>query len=93
MMKVKYLIGIIVAFVAMISVGSAQEYVLFYGNGCPHCAKVEEYIKNNQISQKFDLQKKEVFFNKKNLNEFNGYLEKHKLTYDTIGVPFLIINS
>ena len=71
----------------------AQEYILFYGNGCPHCAKVEAYIKDNKIGKQFDLKQKEVFYNKKNLNEFNGYLEKHNLTYDKIGVPFLIINS
>ncbi|MCX6824303.1 MAG: cytochrome c biogenesis protein [candidate division SR1 bacterium] len=93
MIVMKYVIGIIVAFVAMISVSTAQEYILFYGNGCPHCAKVQEYIKDNKITQQFDLTQKEVFFNKKNLDEFNGYLEKHTLTYDKIGVPFLIINS
>ncbi len=92
-MKVKYVIGMFAAFVAMMSVSMAQEYILFYGNGCPHCAKVEEYIKDTQLTKKFDLQKKEVFFNKKNLNEFNGYLEKHSLTYDKIGVPFLVITS
>ncbi|MEI6673383.1 MAG: hypothetical protein WCL02_09100 [bacterium] len=66
---------------------------MFYGNGCPHCAKVQEYIKDNKLTQQFDLAQKEVFYNKKNLNEFNGYLQKHSLTYDKIGVPFLIINS
>lgn len=34
-----------------------------------------------------------MFYNKKNREEFNGYLAKHDLTYDKIGVPFLIINS
>jgi|GEM_PF-1322657 len=77
----------------MVGVNFAQEYILFYGNGCPHCAKVEDYIKDNKITKQFDLTQKEVFFNKKNLNEFNGYLEKHKLTYENIGVPFLIITS
>jgi glutaredoxin len=77
----------------ILSVSVAQEYILFYGNGCPHCANVETYIKDNKIGKTFDLQQKEVFFNKKNLNELNGYLEKHGLTYDSIGVPFLIINS
>lgn len=89
----KYVIWMIVAFIAMISVGSAQEYILFYGNGCPHCAKVQQYIKDSQINKQFDLHQKEVFFNKTNLKEFNGYIEKHNLTYDKIGVPFLIINS
>lgn len=89
----KYVIGIIVAFIAMISVSSAQEYLLFYGNGCPHCAKVQQYIKDNGITKQLGLIQKEVFFNKTNLKEFNGYLQKHALTYDNIGVPFLIINS
>ncbi len=89
----KYLLWFFVAFIAMISVSSAQNYILFYGNGCPHCAQVEQYIKDNQITQKFSLTQKEVFFNKRNLNEFNGYLAKHDLTYDKIGVPFLIITS
>lgn len=92
-MKVKYIVGVVVAFVAMMSVSMAQEYILFYGNWCPHCANVEEYIKDNNLTKEFDLKQKEVFFNKKNLNEFNGYLEKHSLTYDKIGVPFLVITS
>lgn len=79
--------------IGMIGVNFAQEYILFYGNGCPHCAKVEEYIKDNNLIKQLDLVKKEVFFNKTNLKEFNGYLEKHTLTYDRIGVPFLIITS
>lgn len=89
----KYVLWIIVFLVGIVSVSSAQDYILFYGNGCPHCANVEQYFKNNQIAKKFDLVQKEVFFNKTNLNEFNGYLEKQKLTYDNIGVPFLVINS
>jgi len=89
----KYVLWIVVFMMGMLSVSFAQQYILFYGNGCPHCAKVETYIKDNTIGKNFDLQQKEVFFNKKNLNEFNGYLEKHGLTYDSIGVPFLIINS
>jgi glutaredoxin-related protein len=47
----------------------AQEYILFYGNGCPHCAKVEEYINQNEIQDKFDLELKEIYFNKSNLVE------------------------
>lgn len=89
----KYILWIIVFVLSIVSVSFAQEYILFYGNGCPHCAKVEQYIKDNQLTKQFDLTQKEVFYNKKNLSEFNGYLQKHSLTYDKIGVPFLIINS
>lgn len=89
----KYVLWLLFTFIAMMSVSFAQEYILFYGNGCPHCAKVEEYIKDNNLSKTFDIDQKEVFYNKANRVEFNWYIAKHNLTYDKIGVPFLIINS
>jgi glutaredoxin len=89
----KYVIGIIVAFIAMISVSSAQEYLLFYGNGCPHCAKVEQYIKDNTVDEKFDIYMKEVYFNRSNLSDLQIYLDKLGLETHQIGVPFLVINN
>jgi len=74
-------------------VSFAQEYILFYGNGCPHCAAVQDYIKTNKLSKTFAIDQKEVFYNTTNRAEFNSYLAKHNLTYDKIGVPFLIITS
>lgn len=71
----------------------AQDYILFYGNGCPHCKKVEDFFDKNKVTEKFDIVQKEVFYNKKNLTEMQGYMAKHDLDYQKIGVPFLIINS
>ncbi|MCF7835320.1 cytochrome c biogenesis protein [Candidatus Gracilibacteria bacterium] len=71
----------------------AQDYILFYGNGCPHCAKVENFFDDNKVSEKFDLVSKEIYFNKNNLVELQGYLEKLNLDSNQIGVPFLVINS
>lgn len=89
----KYVIGIVVAFIAMISVSSAQEYILFYGNGCPHCAKVEQYIKDNKIDQKFDIDMKEIYFNRTHLVDLQTYLTKLHLDTHHIWVPFLVINN
>jgi glutaredoxin-related protein len=47
----------------------AQDYILFYGNGCPHCAKVERFFEENKIPEKFDVVSKEIYFNKNNLKE------------------------
>ena len=71
----------------------AQDYILFYGNGCPHCAKVEKFAKDNDLSEKFDFVLKEIYFNKNNLNELQWYLEKLDLESSQIGVPFLVINN
>lgn len=70
-----------------------QDYTLFYGNGCPHCTKVEDFLKENDINKTFDLVQKEVFFNRTNLAELNDYLKKFDLSQERIGVPFLVINS
>lgn len=71
----------------------AQEYILFYGNGCPHCAKVEKFFKENDLSDKYDLTSKEIYFNKNNLTEFQSYLKKLELASSQIWVPFLVINN
>lgn len=70
----------------------AQDYILFYGNGCPHCAKVEKFFEDNKISQKFWVESKEIYFNKNNLKELQWYLEKLNLDSSQIWVPFLVIN-
>ena len=71
----------------------AQDYILYYGNGCPHCKNVEDFFKENKIAEKFDVIQKEVFYNKKNLKEMQEHMKQHDLTYEKIGVPFLVITS
>jgi hypothetical protein len=82
-----------VVFFAMMGMSFAQEYILFYGNGCNRSNEVLNYIKDNDVVKILDLDKKEVYYNKKNLNLLNDYLEKHDLTYDNVTVPFLIVSS
>lgn len=40
--------------------------ILFYGDTCPHCQKVSDYIKTNNIKAKFKFQELEVYNNKAN---------------------------
>lgn len=77
----------------MVGVNMAQEYVLFYGNGCPHCAQVEQYFNDNAISTTFDIEMKEIYFNRDNLTDLQVYLDKLNLDTHQIGVPFLVINN
>ncbi len=89
----KYVLWILVFVIGMIGVNFAQEYILFYGNWCPHCAKVEQYFKDNNIQEKFDLKLKEVYFNRTNLTELQEYLAKLELDTTQIWVPFLVVNN
>ena len=40
--------------------------ILFFGDGCPHCQKVEDFIAANDVDKKYDFDIKEVWYNKGN---------------------------
>lgn len=71
----------------------AQDYLFFYWNGCPHCARVEKFFEEHKIETTFSLEKKEIYFNRNNLDIFNEYIKKLNLPVDQVGVPMLIIDS
>lgn len=66
-----------------------SEIVLFYGLGCPHCAIVEEYIKQNNIQSKISFVQKEVYYNQNNAKELEEKAKICGLPTNLIGVPFL----
>ena len=71
----------------------AQEYIFFYGNGCSHCAKVEKFFDENDIEKKYDLEMKEIYFNRDNLKGFQEYIDKLWIDSSKAGVPFLVIEN
>jgi glutaredoxin len=68
------------------------DILVFYGKGCPHCAKLNSFLE--EISKKhkeIEIQKYEVYFNKKN----NELFSKLALIFDTEikGVPTVFIDN
>ena len=64
--------------------------ILFYGNGCPHCANVDKYIKENDVESKVEFTHAEVYLNKGNANLMVSLQEKCGLPKESIGgIPFL----
>jgi len=66
-----------------------SDIILFYGDGCPHCALVEKYVSQNDIESKVPFVKKEVYYNKQNTNELVEKAKACGIPTDSIGVPFL----
>jgi len=66
-----------------------SQIILFYGDGCPHCAIVEDYIKENSIGDKISFAQKEVYYNQNNAKELTEKARICGLPTDSIGVPFL----
>ena len=63
--------------------------VEFYGQGCPHCADVDAYVKANNIDQKVKYTKLEVWYNKANAELLGQVAQKCNITSNSVGVPFL----
>ncbi|MEI6596740.1 MAG: hypothetical protein WCL13_00820 [bacterium] len=66
-----------------------SQITLFYGDGCPHCKIVEDYIKQNQIAIKISFAQKEVYSNQANSMELEAKAKICGLPANSIGVPLL----
>ena len=66
-----------------------SDIILFYGLGCPHCANVDKYMKDNAVKEKITICKKEVFYHKDNAKVFEEKAVACGLPTENLGVPFL----
>lgn len=71
--------------------------VLFFGDGCPHCANVDKFVQDNNVEGKVNFTKLEVPFGGKNsttLSANAGLMVQlaQRCNLDTangVGIPFL----
>lgn len=91
--KMKKLFILFISVFALFWFSFAQEYIFFYGNGCSHCAKVEKFFDENDVEKKYDLEMKEIYFNRDNLKDFQTYIEKLWIDSSKAWVPFLVIDN
>lgn len=105
-MKNKLFTGLIIVFIILgfykitskkpASVDIVQDnadLTLFFGNTCPHCKDVEEFISKNQIDQKIKINQREVYSNKSNAALFAKTVQEicpDQSSPSGIPVPFLI---
>lgn len=65
------------------------EPILYYGDTCPHCKDVEEWLKTNKVAEKVKFSQKEVWNNRQNAAELAEVAKSCGLDVNSIGVPFL----
>lgn len=84
-----FILSFILIFISLAPRVFAQEdrAILYYGNGCPHCSEVEDFIKNNDLSISID--QKEIYQDKNNAEEFNRICSEEGIGLMNRGVPFL----
>lgn len=66
-----------------------DQTILYYGNTCPHCKELEDYIKLNKIEEKITFIRKEVYLNLNNSRELTAVAKSCGFEEKSIGVPFL----
>ncbi len=95
MIKKFFLISLIfLEFFSFFKITNAKEKViLFWGQGCPHCAKVESFIQKNKLDNYFEVERKEVYFNQENRDEFMKVCEEHNIPLEERGVPMAVIKG
>lgn len=63
--------------------------VLYWGDGCPHCQNVEDYIQEKQIEGKVPFERKEIWKDRANAKEMERRAKNCGMSTQDIGVPFL----
>lgn len=64
--------------------------VYYYGEGCPHCKVVSDFLEANpQVVEKVSFEKKEVWSNKDNAAELERRAKACDVKPEGMGVPFL----
>lgn len=63
--------------------------VYYYGEGCPHCKVINEFLIANNISEKVSFEKKEVWGDKTNAMEMGRRAKVCGIKPEGMGVPFV----
>ncbi len=64
-------------------------YEYFWGDGCPHCANVDAFLKTWDKASKVTINKFEVWKNAANAQKMAQRAETCNISQSDLGVPFL----
>lgn len=66
-----------------------DQMIIFYGEGCPHCLIVDEYLEKNKVSDKLKFEHLEVYKNRDNAALLAESAKRCGIKSDQVGVPLL----
>lgn len=86
----------IIVILGALKVVNAQEMsniYFFYGRGCLHCAKVEEFFSKHNLYIKYPIEKKEIYFDRNNALLFNQMMVDLEIPEIEQEVPTVVIGK
>lgn len=73
------------------TVYAQDKYTIFVTAGCPHCAKVEAFIKKYGLEDKVDF--KQTYNNEVNQKGLVEAGKKYNIPDNQLGVPFMVVDD
>jgi len=67
--------------------------LFYYGESCPHCKNIENYIKENNLDAKLIIFSREVYSNQSNQDELFHVAGLCKINRNMVGVPLMFYNG
>lgn len=80
-------------FTFFVNAQEKDKIIFFGGQGCSHCAKVETYIQKNNLDERFNIEKKEIYFNQQDRQDFFKACEDCGIDLNESGVPLALIDK
>lgn len=82
-------LAILAILIPLCQLNGKSKMILFFGDTCPHCKTVENYINENGVREKLSFQELEVYNNANNASLLGKKARQCGLdTSDGVGVPF-----
>jgi len=71
----------------------ARSIIYFHGNGCPHCAKVDQWLEDNDLWSKYPIDDREIYDSPDNAKYFNQVLGDLGVPLRERGVPTMVLGE
>lgn len=68
---------------------ATADFEYFWGEGCPHCANVDEFLSGWEGSESLNLEKYEIYKNPSNAQRLKTRAKDCDLPSNQVGVPLL----
>lgn len=65
------------------------QYTYFYGESCPHCANVDQFLKDKGLDKSLKMTRKEVYYNDFNAKDLAEQATDCDIETDQLGIPLL----
>lgn len=71
---------------------SENVYYYFYGEGCSYCILLNQFFEANDVYERFDIEKFEIWNDRENAAKMTEYLEQVWIPLEQAGTPFIVVN-